>query len=64
MSRRTNTISFSKHNRKSKGGYRLNKNGVPLDSNDAPVMRTQNYHYNGSLHVGRYNVTMRNLTDI
>lgn len=64
MSRYRNKLSFPKPTKKSKGGYRLNKNGVPLDRNDAPVMHTQKYHYTGNLHVGHYRPTIHNISDI
>ncbi len=62
--RHSETYSPKKGISYSKGGYKLNKNGMPLDSNDAPVMKTANYHYLSDLHRGIYRPTVHNISEI
>jgi len=65
--RKSDIPTFKKEPGYSKGGYKLNRNGVPLDRLGVGALSSNNpcnYHYKGNLKVGRYTVTMRNLTDI
>jgi len=65
MSRRKDTISFSKETKKSKGGYTVNHNGVPVDRKGCNA-----FAYNAVSHyipvnkVGRYRPTPHNISDI
>lgn len=50
-----------------KGGYRLNKNGVPVDNRGLPALNSSNpcrYHYKGTQKVGTYRPTPHNISDI
>lgn len=40
-----NSKKLNKYRKKSKGGYLLNRNGVPLDSNYNNVLKTLKYNY-------------------
>jgi hypothetical protein len=40
MSRRQDTISRSKYPKRSKGGYKFNRNGVPLDRKGNRALNT------------------------
>lgn len=66
MGRNKYTHSHAKYpeNKYSKGRYKLNHNGVPLDDNDNRVMNTHKFHHKKYNKVGRYRPTAHNISDI
>ena len=71
MSRRSQNKYYiklrSKFNKKSKGGYVLNRNGMPLSNRGENVLSSSvstGYQYKGNLRVGHYRPTVHNISDI
>jgi len=51
----------------SKGGYKLNRNGMPLTNDGVGALNSKvatMYHYKGTLHVGHYRPTVHNISII